>query len=710
MTFFFSDVSLIKLKQLGHKGHVVRNLLKVATILLFVAAVAQSQVSDNNSTSVGKIGLTVTSFGRIGNSFNASFWPVQPSCEYPISPVRSRIELLYNGGLWIGGYREGQGPFVSTAAIDRNKYLNEFTQPPDSGLTERSSLLDSRYYSPGAISHQDFVADYTDSNTTNPSTGERILDHNPLNVSVHQETYAWQFPIADFFVVLSYRIKNTGSSTLDSLYAGLMCDFVVRNTNSRRPTEGGPFYQGAGLDYDDSLRLVYAFDAEHYPQDMPTDTYISMKLLGVDPLGAVVRSSLATQDSLDRYSHFSAWIHTASSGDPNLLSPLNDQQRFEKMEASIPSDYYLDPANVSYLGRVGNRYSLLSVGPFELPPDSSITVTYALVAAREFDTGVPTDYQNNVAASRKTLYENATWAQRTYNGEDRNGNGVLDPGEDLDGNGKITRYIFPNILPPPHMRVVPGDREATIYWDDVPENVIDPLLDRRNFEGYRLYMSKPGYDFRGFQDPLVEMADFDLTDSLGFDAGLPARLVTPKQFAGDLNKYTYEYKVAGLLNGWQYLFGVEAYDQGDPASGLPSQASTRATAKVFPGPSTATGDSAAVGVFPNPYYTRAIWDGTGERERKIYFYNLPAKCEIRIYTVAGDIVTTLEHDASTYNGADIQWFQHYSSDNTQVFSGGMHAWNLITDADQSIATGLYLFTVRNTVTGEIKRGKFLIIK
>ncbi|OYV88278.1 MAG: hypothetical protein B7Z63_00855, partial [Ignavibacteriae bacterium 37-53-5] len=654
--------------------------------------------------------LTVTSFGRIGNSFNASFWSAQPSCEYTISPVRSHIEHLFNGGLWIGGYRNGQGPFVSTAAIDRSFSVEEFTQPPDSGLTERSSLSDSRYYSPRAISHQDFVADYTDSNTTNPATGQRILDHVPLNVSVHQESYAWEFPIADFFVVLSFNVRNTGSTPLDSVYVGFVNDFVVRNTNYRLPNEGSPFYSGTGVGYVDSLRLVYGFDAEHRAQDMPTDTYISMKLLGVDPMSSILPSRSDILDSLNKFTHFSAWQFRASTGDANLFSPADDQQRFEKMETSTPSDYYLNPSNASYLGKAGNRYTLLSVGPFTLMPDSAVTVVFGIVAAPKFNTGNPTDYQNNIAASRQTLNDNATWAQRTYNGEDRNGNGVLDPGEDLDGNGKITRYIFPNILPPPHMRVVPGDREATIYWDDTPENVIDPLLNRKNFEGYRLYMSKPGYDFRGLQDPLVEAASFDIVDSLGFDAGLPARLVTPKQFAGDPNKYTYQYVVPDLLNGWQYLFGVEAFDKGDPTSGLPSQASTRATAKVFPGTAAAAGDSAAVGVFPNPYYTHAVWDGTGERERKIYFYNLPAKCEIRIYTVAGDIVATLEHSGTTYNGSDIQWFQHYSSDNTQVFPGGMHAWNLITDADQAIATGLYLFTVRNTATGEIKRGKFLVIK
>ncbi len=688
----------------------MHNVLRAALIVILVSSVAQSQVTDNKSTDIGNIGLTITSFGRIGNTFSQSFWPAQPSCEYPITPIRSRIEHLFSGGLWVGGYKSGQGPFVSTVTTDYYSSPSEFTQPLDSGLTERSSLLESRYYSPNAISHQDFIADCTDSNTVDPGTGQELVGHTPLDVSVHQESYAWEYPSANFFVVLSFTIKNTGTGPIDSMFAGFVNDFVVRNTNFRLPTEGTAFYSGTGVGYVDSLRLVYAFDAQHLPTDGPTDNYVSMKLLGVDPLGSVVGSSTAPLDSLNAYTHFSAWQFRLSTGDANLLSPSTDALRFEKMERSIPPDYYNNPSNPSYLGKAGNRYTLLSVGPFHLAPDSSVTVVFAVVCAPKFNTGNPADYQNNVAASRKTLYDNAMWAQRTYNGEDRNGNGILDPGEDLDGNGRISRYIFPNILPPPHVHVEPGNGEATVYWDDTPESAIDPLLNKRNFEGYRIYMSKPGFDFQGIQDPYQEIADFDLIDSVGLDAGLPARLDPPRQFSGDPHQYVYDYKVPYLLNGWQYVFGVEAYDKGNPALGLPSQPSVRALGKVFPGPAADVKDSAAVGVFPNPYYTRAYWDGTSVREKKIYFYNLPPRCEIRIYTVAGDIVATLEHDASTYTGADIQWFQHYASDNTQRLPGGLHAWDLITDGDQAIATGLYLFTVKDLDTGAIKRGKFLVIK
>ena len=91
-----------------------------------------------------------------------------------------------------------------------------------------------------------------------------------------------------------------------------------------------------------------------------------------------------------------------------------------------------------------------------------------------------------------------------------------------------------------------------------PENVVDPLLDRKNFEGYRLYRSIPGDDFQQLQNPYEQIAEFDLVDSIGLDAGMPAKLNPPKVFPGDANQYVYKYTVPFLLNGWQYSFGVEA--------------------------------------------------------------------------------------------------------------------------------------------------------
>ena len=93
----------------------------------------------------------------------------------------------------------------------------------------------------------------------------------------------------------------------------------------------------------------------------------------------------------------------------------------------------------------------------------------------------------------------------------------------------------------------------------------------------------------------------------------------------------------------------------------------------------------------------------------INFYNLPDKCTITIYTIAGEVVDKIYHDAATYNGGDISWYDNYSGEGS-VFSGGLHSWDVVSEADQAIATGIYLYTVKDEVTGDVQKGKFVIIK
>jgi hypothetical protein len=165
------------------------------------------------------------------------------------------------------------------------------------------------------------------------------------------------------------------------------------------------------------------------------------------------------------------------------------------------------------------------------------------------------------------------------------------------------------------------------------------------------------------------------------------------------------------LNGWQYLYGVAAFDRGDTATDISSLQSKVEIRRAIPGTLPTSDRTKAVGVYPNPYYVNAVWDGPGERNRKLYFTNLPARCRITIFTLAGDIVAELDHDAATYSGAGMEWFERFGDTGSDIqFSGGEHAWDLITKFDQAMATGLYLFAVKDEETGETRRGKFLVIK
>ena len=82
---------------------------------------------------------------------------------------------------------------------------------------------------------------------------------------------------------------------------------------------------------------------------------------------------------------------------------------------------------------------------------------------------------------------------------------------------------------------------------------------------------------------------------------------------------------------------------------------------------------------------------------------------IRVFTVSGDLVKTIEHDGF-YDGADQRWYSTYSNPDRTVFSGGEHSWDLLSDNAQIIARGTYIFSVEDLETGKFWKEKFVVIK
>jgi hypothetical protein len=89
--------------------------------------------------------------------------------------------------------------------------------------------------------------------------------------------------------------------------------------------------------------------------------------------------------------------------------------------------------------------------------------------------------------------------------------------------------------------------------------------------------------------------------------------------------------------------------------------------------------------------------GSGEGNR-IEFVNIPAECTIRIYTLAGDLVTKIEHDDGS---GDTAWGSKALGDYQ------------VSKYMQFVAPGIYLVHVESHVDGhegEEKVAKFVIIK
>ncbi|MBU1098757.1 MAG: hypothetical protein KKA84_00010 [Bacteroidetes bacterium] len=91
-------------------------------------------------------------------------------------------------------------------------------------------------------------------------------------------------------------------------------------------------------------------------------------------------------------------------------------------------------------------------------------------------------------------------------------------------------------------------------------------------------------------------------------------------------------------------------------------------------------------VVPNPYNGTSGFTGLGQ-EGKIGFYGLPETCTIRIFSYAGQLIETIEHDDPVFS---TEWFQ-------------------VTRNNQDIASGIYFYVV-TTPSDEMAKGKFIIIK
>jgi hypothetical protein len=172
--------------------------------------------------------------------------------------------------------------------------------------------------------------------------------------------------------------------------------------------------------------------------------------------------------------------------------------------------------------------------------------------------------------------------------------------------------------------------------------------------------------------------------------------------------YNYKFVLHNKLAARPYFVAVTASDYGDPKTGVPALKSSPSVNLTSVVPAKFT-DTSGVIVVPNPYRSDADYEDMGwettngdeweEQDRKIAFLNLPDRCVIRIYTLAGDLVKTIGHNGNA----------RYSDPYVYGTNGAW--WNLINDNNQAVMSGIYIFSVQDV---DKKKddfvGKFVIIK
>ena len=379
---------------------------------------------------------------------------------------------------------------------------------------------------------------------------------------------------------------------------------------------------------------------------------------------------------------------------------------------------------------------ILSCGPFDLPVGKEVPFSFCIIYGQ----------------TEEDLINNARFAQVMYNSRYQ---GFTPPSRPKvhakTGQGEVR--LFWNDAAEYSRDVVTGYADFEGYkiyksmdggqtWGNADAMIFDT---DGIFVGWRPYQQ---YDLSGEEDSLhcvytnsnncepSEQRGHSISGqdpyypwfSLGNDTGLDSiRLDEPMVIDGDTMNYMFVDQ--NVVNGIEYTYSIVAYDMGveppyntryidngngqfeakidtnysnpdrwaDP-DGYASIENSKGTTtldrnfvQVYPGV-LPKDNLSEVGVVPNPYIVRS---GFKESEyiRQIRFTNLPERCEIKIYTVSGEYVSTIVHDNP---------------------ESGNEWWDMRTINNQEVAPGLYLFYVNQKdamgKTSDTTVGKFAVIR
>jgi hypothetical protein len=317
-------------------------------------------------------------------------------------------------------------------------------------------------------------------------------------------------------------------------------------------------------------------------------------------------------------------------------------------------------------------WSLVSLGPWTLKPGDSISVVVAeFVAGPAYALAIdPTSNIGGAAQQALTLIPARAMLAYT------------------------NKYNIPDVPPSPDFTVaISKDLSKVaniITWNNAVEKIPDPDYtgaEANDFAGYRIYRS--GYLPLG---PWKKIADIQ------------------KDSSGILNPVTgvYTYQDDSVAVGSAYYYTITSYDKKhatwppNPAafpSGVPSQESSiyaslyaksaldlAYVVSPFRTTIAAANTTDKIIVVPNPFVLES-GSAIPQDYSNIQFINVPSPCTIRIYSIRGDLVKTIEHNDGS----------------------GIALWNQRTDYGQFVVSGLYVYQIESP-TGASKIGKLAIIR
>lgn len=162
-----------------------------------------------------------------------------------------------------------------------------------------------------------------------------------IPVLVSHKALAWSNPGDDKYVIVEYSIKNTGSSTLTNVWAGIFADWDIQDYNLNKGDENP------------ALKMGYVYNTT------TGGLWAGIKVLTATP-----------------FNHYAA-DNVAGQGGVNLTDGYNTSEKYTTLSTSR--------ATAGVNGGGNDVIDIVGTGPFTLAANDSVVVAFALIAGDDID-------------------------------------------------------------------------------------------------------------------------------------------------------------------------------------------------------------------------------------------------------------------------------------------------------------------------------------
>lgn len=592
---------------------------------------------------VGNFRLQITNFGMIGGD-NQYF--VHPegfiSCEYP---ANSGIAHFEGGGLWLGAIIDtssapGIKKEIKKVTTGYEGWGGDGYSTGGGGLLNEMFPLNNKKDSILEITSKSLMPDYWSSYYGNRtfaplsdqdflcSYSDTILPspdpmHVPIGIKILQRSLSWKSDYMDGIIIVEYEIINLRLKSIKDIYAGFFMDMDVGPYNIQKEKFG------SNRNYWESNYAAFIDSIKLAYVDNPVDKPST-------PIGHSIVKCSVPLENLKFSFH---WYNSEQSPDP-------DSRRYD----FLSNGYRMPDQSKTALN--DTRF-LVGFGPFNFMNSDTIKITTALVSGETTE-----DLIKKRDKAKNVISDN---------------------------------YFVPKAPNSPALNITSlNSGGLKLSWltsgNENPENFVDYTnitakynFDGKVFEGFRIYKAESSNPTK---KDFILIGQFDKKNNIwGYNNGLKYELIDTNVVPGR----TYSYSVTS--------FTIEDTTKNHYRESLESS--------VFDNMKTVTAPYSTVvknkiSVVPNPYrtdgnYNSGInWENPNnwtENNRRLRFINLPEKCIIRIFTLNGEPIKTIEH---------LSAFDNWQN------------WDLRTESGRSVSSGIYIYTVESST---IKfTDKFVIIK